>query len=299
MPTVPTHQNGDDQEASAALSQVKLDLFIAEPGTIEPFTGSKLSWKVTVPKNFDDVNGKILFDRVPVPEVDERLVAPDVTTSYKLTKQAGRYEQFLGEVTVLVDSARCITLRDVVEGQIAEGIRATVNADSSLSFRSFAPWPPPPLVWTTDDGHLKITLRLKKEIHNSPDPNVDIDASFGLQVVQGDPQTSMWGGQQVSPWPSLRHHLAPVDVAIKTDVSVPIWARPFLSIQDVIQGNLEAREKADSMVTEIVDILNRWFGWLGPKPPPGSDMHAVRLFRDMALGGMFAVTFCPVPQLPT
>jgi hypothetical protein len=164
------------------------------------------------------------------------------------------------------------------------------------------------LVSTTKHGRMKIALRLKKKLDWLPDPDVDIDASFGLQVVQGGPQLSFSGLPPLTVWWSLHHHLEPADVAISTDLSFPRWAwlvpglGAFLT-QARLQGEQAARESATAMVAEAVQqLLDPWFGLPfigGPKPPPKSDKHAAWFFVDPVHGGMLATTFCPeLPPFP-
>ena len=87
-----------DRQALAALANVKLHHFTAEPSTIGPFASSEISWEVVVPEEYD-VTVDINLDGMSVPPTGELSVSPEFTKSYHLRGRAGRYSKVLGTVT--------------------------------------------------------------------------------------------------------------------------------------------------------------------------------------------------------
>ena len=272
-----------DRQALAALANVKLHHFTAEPSTIGPFASSEISWEVVVPEEYD-VTVDINLDGMSVPPTGELSVSPEFTKSYHLRARAGRYSKVLGTVTVHVDLARCVILNDEPGAWIAAGIEQEIDTDTSVYFRFGGP------IVTIKDDRMVITLMLAERVHLFPDAAVDIQATFGLDVVL---DLGPHGLGAITPFG--HHRLAPANVEINVDVRFPWWAWALpgaiigLGIA-VDNGKDKARRRATKMVGDIVDQLNTWF-----KVPQihNLDRHDAGFYVNPERDELFWVTFCP------
>jgi hypothetical protein len=286
--------NGNGQAAQAALSKVKLDLFEAEPSTIAPFTSSTISWEVTVPRGVD-VEITIELNGTPVSTSGQLQVAPESTTSYSISAQAMSYSQTLGTITVQVDLTACIALSAEPVLVITDVIKYAIETNPSrLYFRSSSD----PIVAIRGDRMI-ITLHLGKHLGTTfPNPTIDIDASFALEVVPIPPGGR---GQGItSPFRHEFHQLAPANQSINTDVSFPWWAWLIpgaiigLSIAET-DAQDQAYGAAGDMITEIVQFLNVWFSQSYVQPPK-MDKHDAGFYVNPQRDQRFWINFCPVPS---
>ena len=302
MPTAP-EQNEFDQKAQAALAEVRLDHFTAEPLTIEPFAISTISWKVTVQKE-GDVAVELDLDGTPVATTGEFLVAPDSTTSYQLRAKALSHSKILGTVTAHVDLAACIALSAEPVEVITAAIKYQINTDTSgIYFRTLLPSEPVvPLVAIQDDRMI-IALRLAKKVHNFPDPAINIDASFALDVIpipRHGPGRFLAG---ITTFQHDFHQLTPAHASINVDVSFPfyVWLIPgaVIALPIVISGAEDnGHAKAVKMISDIVERLNDWFHQSYVQPPK-MDKHDASFYVNPQGDQRFWINFCPAPTPPT
>ncbi len=293
VPT-PAAQNELDQQAQAALAKVRLDHFTAEPSTIGPFTSSKISWEVTVPEEFD-VSVELDIERTPVATSGELLVAPESTTSYRLRARAFSHSKILGTVTVQVDLAACIALSAEPVDTITGVIKYQINADPDIYFRSTSD----PIVAIRDDRMI-ITLRLGGSVKYFPDPSIDIDASFALDVV---PLPRSGRGRLLEGITIFQHdfhQLAPANEDINVDVSFPwyAWLVPGAMIGLVIAisgAEDKGHKRATKIISDIVEALNGWFHQSYVQPPK-MDKHDASFYVNPQGDQRFWINFCPPPS---
>jgi hypothetical protein len=292
VPTSPA-QNGLDRQARAALAEVRLDSFKAEPSRIEPFGGSKLAWEVTVPEG-SDVSIEIDIDGIPIATSGELLVAPASTTSYQLRAQALGISKVLGTVTADVDLSVCIALSAEPVFAITEVIKYQIKASKSgVYFRSASG----PIVAIQNDRMI-VTLQLAAHVKYFPDPSIDIDASFALDVVPL-PRHGPTAG--AFPFEYDFHHLVPVDEDISVNISVPwyAWAIPgaIPGLAIALSGyEAKASAQAAEMIGEIVQALDGWF-MQSYVQPPKMDKHDAGFYVNPQGDQRFWINFCPAPGL--
>jgi hypothetical protein len=302
VPTAPT-QNELDQRAQAALAKVRLDQFAAEPSTIEPFATSKIGWKVTVQKE-GDVAVELDLDGTPVATSGEFLVAPESTTSYRLRARALGHSKILGTVTAQVDLAACVALSAEPVEVITAAIKYQINTDTSgIYFRPLLPSDPIIPIVAIQDDRMIITLRLAKSVNNFPDPAINIDASFALDVVpipRHGPGRFLAG---ITTFQYDFHQLAPASQSINVDVSFPfyVWLIPgaLIALPIVISGAEDnGHAKAAKMITDIVERLNDWFHQSYVQPPK-MDKHDASFYVNPQGDQRFWINFCPAPSSPS
>jgi len=245
------------------LGDVTLESFKARPTSIGPFGASVLSWSVSGPVGFH-----VKLDFQDVAKSGTRAVQPASTTTYRLSAHAGQASRTLGTVQVAVDRSSCETY-DIGNPQSAmtAPLRQGILQSGDLYFRSS-----PGLSITFSPGRILIKLRLGKEINNFPNPDVDIDASFGLAVHDGS--------------------LAPVAEQISVDISVPwyAWLAPGAPIGLAIAIDMSrdsARKKMHDTIQGLVQVL----GFYGT-PPQGKRLSTVRVDDGNNGAGVVEFTAC-------
>lgn len=308
MPAPPSEL---DQQAQDALDKTKLELLVAEPALIPPFTSSTLRWKVTVPTELD-VTVELKLGGAPIPTSGQLTVAPQETQSYQLTAEARRYSRFLGMVTVEVDLRRCIIHSDdSFVFAITQVIRQQIATNThGLYFPTPPAWLPdaggsllPPPVQIVGD-RMVITLRLAVHSNHwyAPDPSVDIDASFALDVgpiPNAGPGAVLSG---LTPSVYQRHELVPSNEVVNTNVSFPLWTwavpgaqLPIAFGEDDAQG--KSKRTGTDMINGIVAALNDWFIYQQDlQPAQAWDKHDAGFYVNPEGDQRFWITFCPAPQ---
>jgi hypothetical protein len=150
-----------------------------------------------------------------------------------------------------------------------------------------------------------IALRLTKQVSNFPDPAINIDASFGLEVdpIPRTGRGSVLAG--VTPAGSERLELVPANKVVSADVSVPWWAWgiPGAQIPLVIAINAaqdKAEKSANNMIHEIVGTLNDWFSLQQDIQPGWAwDKHDAGFYVNPQGSQRFWIRFCPAPSGPS
>lgn len=166
------HPNGG---SGGTLGDVKLLSFTANPNPVPPFGTSQLSWQVTGPKAGFDV----LLDGAFVQRDGTATVTPNGTTSYALSAvgfDGGRVA--LGSITVTTDLSTCEiasisnpvgTIRGFLSANVATGA-TYLRQEPQVTF---------------SPGLIHFHLDLGHHINDLPDPEITIDGTLGLAVVQG------------------------------------------------------------------------------------------------------------------
>ena|SRR2546428_4752707 len=130
------------------------------------------------------------------------------------------------------------------------------------------------------------SLKLGKRVDKFPNPSVDIDASFGLDIGAS---VGMFGGRE----------LVPIAENIRVKVSVPwyAWLYPGAAVAlPIVLGNAEddANAMARRTVSRFVDeaISELFERIVIPPLPAGYDKHSVRIAAG-GQGGLVSITYCP------
>lgn len=289
MPASPG--NDLDQEAQTALAQTTLALLTADPATIKPFTSSALSWKVTVP-NERDVAVTLDLAGVSVATSGQWAVSPESTQSYQLRARAGRYSKILGTVIVSVDMRACIALSDSPIFLVTQLINNGIKLDKSGLYFQHVPFPS---VIGIAGNKMIIRLLLAQDVKYIEDPKITIDASFELGVVVAPTLPVRPGAAH----PYAYHQLAPANEVVNVDVSFAtyLWLVPgamiFLPIESA-NAQRKAQAKMQTIISEIVSLLNGWFVDSDVQPPK-MDKHDASFYVNPQGDQRFWVTFCPVP----
>lgn len=283
-----------DQLNLDALADVVLNHFKVEPTVVGPFGKANLSWSVTAP---DRVS--VHLDYQKVGRTGSRTLTPTFTETHRLTARAGRYSTLLGTVTVQVNTRQCMTVSDGQVPKVLEAkIKDEINADDSgISFR-LVPVPGPfGTVWALSKPEVSITqdriniaLKLRQEVDNFPNADVNLSVSFGLTVTP-DPLLLI-GYRQISA----------TNVETHASVSFPWFAYlipgalPGLYIA-ISNAEEKAHKRLRSIVARIVGpsgspgsperSLNNYF-----TVPHGMEKHDVRLDVSAEGDQNFTVTYC-------
>lgn len=267
MPLPIDEQDFPDSHSLEILDQVVLTSFKAEPSHIGPFGASHLSWKVEGPQGF-----QVRLNALPVGRAGDRIVQPASSTVYRLTAVAGQASKVLGTASVSVDATGCVTFEPVAKPRVtfAAALKAGALAEPGISLRS------EPTV-TFAPGRVSFALRLSKAIDWFPDPDVNIEASFGLGVVDGE--------------------LVAIGEAVSADLTVPWYAwlapgaLPGLAIA-LDMGRDSARKSGHGAVEGLIQLLNFF-----TMPPSGKRVRTVRIDAGNGGDGIIEVTACPYDLL--
>ncbi len=243
--------NGDDNSLDI-LADVSLESFNANPTAIGPFGASVLSWSVTGPPSGFHVE----LNQQHVAKIGELVVQPASTTTYRLTAKAGQVSKVLKSIQVAVDISSC-QINSIVNPRsaIQAPITTAIVSDGTTYFRDG----PPPIV-TFSPGSIRVRLLLGIRLNNFPDPNVNIDASFGLAVHDGVLEAT---GEQIS-----------VDIGFPWWQSW-VWGIPgaFLGLAIALDmGKDEAKKMMHNGILGLVELLNFYL-----TPPKGFHMQSVRV----------------------
>ncbi len=252
-----------NDDVFSILDEVTLKAFTAKPTAIGPFGASVLNWTVSAPSAVH-----ITLNGQNVPKSSTRIVHPTHTSIYRLSAYAGQASRFLGSVEVSVDRSSCETY-DIANPQsaILAPVRQSINNDSTLYFSS-----DPGIAVSFSPGRIHLSLSLKSAVKHFPDPDVDIDASFGLVVHNGT--------------------LEPTAEDINVDIRFPFytWFVPGaplgLSIA-IDAGKTSAHKRMHEAIASITDLLNFY-----ATPPEGKRLSTVRIDDGNNGAGIVEFTAC-------
>jgi hypothetical protein len=263
MPLLGSNDQDQADDSADILGEVSLKSFTAQPTNIGPFGASVLSWSVSGPAGFH-----VELNSQNVAKTGTRVVQPVATTSYRLSAHSGQASKQLGTVQIIVDRSSCETYdignpRSAMEAPLRQRIR---NSED-LSFRS-----DPGLFFTFSPGRIRMKLYLKKEFNNFPNPDVDIDASFGLAVLDGA--------------------LVPIREQISVDIRFPrwVWLIPGVALPLSIaidMGKESATKKMQEAIAGMVLVLN-----FHALPPLGKRLSTVRVDDGNNGAGVVELTAC-------
>jgi hypothetical protein len=278
QPRLPQGGNGGGDVD--VLERVTLDHFTANPQNIGPFGSSTLLWQVV--RNQAPPAVQIRIDNVPVADTGSELVQPLFSHTYMIAAiYRGAFRE-LGTATVNVGLSGC-KIKEIPNavGFITTGIQQAIAQRKDVSLKT------PPQVAITP-GTIAVHLELRRPtkidaLHLSFDADVMIDLVFGLTVVSAPPPTVFWG-----------RTLAPVNVQINTDVSVPfyLWFIPGAAFGLAIAINL-ANGDAQKAARELLDGLVNFFNeFPDPQGFGNLEPHSVDFSPDS--GGSIDILECPV-----
>jgi hypothetical protein len=274
-------QDQDDESKDPSLEileQVTLKYFKASPPSIDPFGASTLRWQVDGPAGF-----RVRMDGLPVSKSGTRSVQPRETHTFRLYAFVGPASKFLGAATVNVNLAQCISRDSTAIDELVGGVlKQEIDKRDDIYFRDGSK----PQV-TIAPGSIRFILKLASVQDNFPDPSVDIDVSFGLDVAADD-------------LVAFRRKLIPTAVNISVDVSVPwyVWFIPGAIIGLSVALDMardKARKEMQTVVNRLVDeAISPLFRSL--QVPDAMEEHSVRIFVIEGWG-IVEVTYCPGPGL--
>jgi len=243
---------------------VSLVSFTATPAQIVPFGASQLQWEVEgPPRGF-----VVKLNNEIVARKSQKFVQPQNTSTYRLDAVSDDRIQFLGSVTIGIDTSLCeinslmgqsTSLHDFLTSQIeAEGLyhRNSPSVD-------FSP------------GTIRFRLRLGKDVSFVSDPDIKIDASFGLTVT---------GGKVVG-----------VAKSIDVEVSFP-WYAGFNPLTDSITLQIErikAEGKARQGAEDLIEGFGQMIDLFSHFANGGLIKHSVRIGVDEDGEGTIDVRACP------
>jgi len=283
-----------EERALELLEQTSLRTFQATPAALLPFQSSTLRWQVDAPAGV-----RLKLNGLTVAKSGSKLVEPVATQTFRLYAHAGRLSKFLGAVTVSVNLSQCTSAEStIVDELLALALTRGVEEDGEVYFRilqvkdssgrtQFVQAQPQV---TMSPGRIRFRLKLAGRVNNFPDPDIDVDASFGLTVARSSDSVAAL-------FPKTE--LVPTAVEVNVSVSFPWWAYliPGAVIGLPIAAGM-AEDRARAAFTRaigrfVAEVVNPLFGNL---EPANMEKHRARIYVDDVGGGTVEVDFCPVPQ---
>lgn len=289
----PARTDEPDDPPPDLLGEVTLKRFEATPRSLRPFQTSVLRWQVDAPTGVS-----IKLNGATVAKSGSKSVQPSASQMFRLYAHVGRFSKFLGAVTVNVDVSQCASRDSTIVDELLNLVLSRkVEESDEVYFRIVAvngpdgrprymPSRPQILV---SPGRIRFKLKLAGKVDNFPDPDIDIDASFGLAVVpSSNPVASLSAGTQI----------VPTGVEVSVKVSFPWWAYliPGAALGLPIAAGM-AQDRAHATFTSgieefVSDVVGPHFDRIAP---PGSEAHRVRIYLG-DFGPTVEVDYCPVAQ---
>lgn len=279
--------NVDAQQALAILNDVSLVEFRAEPSDLSPFGTATLMWTTDGPSGF-----RVRINGMRLANTGELRVRPTSNETYRLYAYVGTFRKLLGSVSVKVNVARCI-IRDseFIDEFLQFALQREIDASDELYFRWVAeptPFGTPNYILSTPEVLIKpdrisFRLRLGRRINNFPDASVDIDASFGLSVIDDEIIVG-------------RRRLVAIDETIHADVTMPFtaWLLAGPVILPIILGNAtdDARRSTRASIGRlVVEVIAPVFDQ--QEGPPNLVKQRVRIYTGPGSSGVVEVRYCP------
>lgn len=172
-------------EAAACIASLTLERFSADDTEIRAGQQATLRWEVDTSRCATPAVAGIFLNNARVPARGSRTVRPSRTISYGLAARAVGIVRPLGRVRIEVDDSACEPKElpeSVVAPLIARGVRQSIDdynndpdTDHKVTLRR------DPVAEIEPDG-VVIRLRMKLDINNFFDPDVDVDARIGVGV---------------------------------------------------------------------------------------------------------------------
>ena len=178
------------------LRQTDVISFTAEPATVRSGVPSTLRWEVKLPSKGCSV--QLRLNGSTIPKSGSRTVTPSRTTNFSITARQGSAEGSLATATVNVDTSDCF-FQTYAESALRTEINKLIDSnldlkESPLSKRS------PTQIEVDRDG-IRIKLRLKLDVPNFFDPNVDVDMLLRLRATNNDIVVSFGSYSSDVDWP--------------------------------------------------------------------------------------------------
>lgn len=264
------------------LSQVSLESFTVQPGTITPTGQAVLRWEVsTLPPGVTlSLGGRTPGESLPAR--GSRIVSPLETTTYRLVASASVADAVLGEVTVRVDRSECVTVpipEAEVRAAIRQGLDGIDGRKEEVSGIEVTIRQRRPAGVEVDETGLTVDAAFEAKVPNFPNPKIGVEATIVLGVGDGQPTYTY--------------------ARFETEVDLPWWVWlpgvlvagvaglgvvPFL--EKLINDRLRPRLK-DAMDAEITRTLNQFAGAL----PPGRALVSLTTVQDLVLAET-----CPIDR---
>jgi len=291
----PRSESADEthERVVAMLDKVTLDYFTSDPATIAPYGSSLLKWKVN-----GAAEVRIDFDW-GLENAGSKTVQPQSSHTYRLYAYLDNDSKFLGSVAVNVNLGRCVSLQDVIVAQALKyALQTEIDDATGVYFRvvpkqnsqgAVTYGASEPEIMVTP-GQIRFILKLGAYLDNGPNPDIDIDASFGLDVVASDTILAI----------GHRRKVVPIKIDVNVSVSVPwyVWLIPGANtwLPDVLSAaEDQARQRIEASIPRLVadGIVGRI------AKPAGLEPHSVRIneggFNNQ---GVVEFTYCPVERPP-
>jgi hypothetical protein len=267
MPALERDDQHFDEAGVDVLGEVRLLSFKAEPDHIGPFGASTLSWEVEGPAS----GFQVRLGALPVPRTGSQVFQPIRTTSYRLSAQAVQASCTLGTVTVTVDESGCTSYEPIQKPRVTYRglLLGEIQKMPKVYFRNDGP------TVTLSPGEIGFSLRLGYQQDYFVDPDVNMDVSFGLTVVDGV--------------------LVATGESISVSIDVPFWAWavpgavPGLAIA-IDMARDKVRKNARDAITGLVALTNYFTSLVQPS---GTRLRTVRVDAGNGGDGIIEVTFCP------
>jgi hypothetical protein len=171
------------RKAIECLGGTKLVNFSADKTSVKAGEAVTISWDVAVPTN---CGLSVRLNFAQVPKKGSRVIRPVRPVSYRLDCGASSVSKLLGVVNIAVDSSNCTEV-EIPEDLVRPGVIRSVddslaeynanpdNEDSQVTKRRQT-------VFEVEPDGIVLRLRLKVEVNNFFDPDVDVDAKIALGV---------------------------------------------------------------------------------------------------------------------
>ncbi len=160
-------------KALAALQQVELGFFSANPATIAPFGSSELRWSVKAPHG-----AQIKLDGQAVARTGSRSVRPTESRVFRLTAHASTLSAEVARQTVHVDLQSCVS-KFISEEEVQDALAvvvASMLAESPQVKNRAAPF-----IDVTPAG-IVLKLRFVVKVKKARNPDFNVDALIGLGI---------------------------------------------------------------------------------------------------------------------
>jgi hypothetical protein len=171
------------RKAIECLGETNLINFSADKTSVRAGETVTISWDVDIPQH---CGLSVRLNFAQVPKKGSRVIRPVRNVSYRLDCGAASVSKMLGNVSVAVDSSNCMPV-EIPEDLLRTGVIASVdqsladynahpdNENRQVSKRKET-------VFEIEPGGIVLRLRLKVEVENFFDPDVDVDAKIEVGV---------------------------------------------------------------------------------------------------------------------
>jgi len=171
------------RKAILCFGQMRLVKFTADKTQITPGEEVKLSWEVTLP---DDCRVTIQLNGVDAGRKSSRIVSPVSNITYRLEARAAGMGRMLGTIQIQVDTSNC-TQNEIEEATIAplvvQNINTSIDEYNNVATDKYKVYKRREAQVEVESTGIIIRLRLKIEVPNFSNPDLDIDAKIAVGVA--------------------------------------------------------------------------------------------------------------------